>query len=77
MNDTPLPENPVEGWYWVKTKMFHRKPFKRWVIVELTHETEDESPYVWLDANCDEFEGNIIEVGPRIPDHVEESSDGR
>lgn len=66
-----LPEDKKPGWYWVQTKMYHRKPFKKWVIVELVYEPDnlemDMDPYCWIDANCDEFEGDIIAVGPRIP----------
>lgn len=76
---TLLPEDePIRpGWYWVKTKMFHRKPFKRWVIAELVGpedtiqdaEVEEfDEPYCWLSPDCEELESEIIEVGPRIPD---------
>lgn len=73
-----LPENKEQGWYWVQTKMYHRTPFKKWVIVELVYEPDfiemGIEPYCWIDANSDEFDGHIIAVGPRIP-NIEEKPD--
>lgn len=69
-----LPEDRQPGWYWVQTEMPDRIPHKKWVVVELVYdedyEDEDDSPYCWIDSNSDEFEGHIVSVGPRIPEHV-------
>jgi len=74
-------EGKEPGWYWVRTALHHRTPYKRWIILELIYDPEssagdEEDDYFWMDPHSDEFDGNIVEVGKRIHEPENKSKFG-
>jgi len=60
-------KNRKPGWYWVLTSMNHRKPFKKWVLLEWFyepfHEELEEDSHLWLHGEQDElFMSKILDV---------------